>query len=184
MKTLNINSLKKLKKIIGIDLFDEKTLLNHPTDNIPSLNLSKKKQKVAMSRQGLGILTSRASLYGTYLSIAFSLIMLGGYHHLSVLIPLFISVGLIASRVYMMRYFARYARWEQDFGKQHKFAIASTVNIVVNMIWLIAISILGGINLFGYLFAVIFCMMSVVSGFAHLIYFVRMNAYEVEPVNA
>lgn len=184
MKTLNINSLKKPKKINGMDLFDEKTLLNHPTDNIPSLNLSKKKQKVAMSREGLGILTSRASLCGTYLSIAFSVIMLAVYHHLSAFIPFFIAMGLIASRVYMMRYFAKYARWEQNFGKHHKFAIASTVNIVANMIWLIAISILGGINLFGYLFAVIFCMMSVVSGFAHLIYFTRMNEYEVEPVNA
>lgn len=184
MKTLNINSLKKLKKINGMDLFDEKTLLNHPTDNIPSLNLSKKKQKVAMSREGLGILTSRASLCGTYLSIAFSVIMLAVYHHLSAFIPFFIAMGLIASRVYMMRYFAQYARWEQNFGKQHRFAIASTVNIVANMVWLIAISTLSGINLFGYLFALIFCMMSVISGFAHLIYFVRMNEYEVEPVNA
>src|SRR5699024_6521536 len=147
MKTLNINSLKKLKKTNGMDLFDENTLLNHPTDSIPLLNLSKKKQKVAMSRQGLGILTSRASLYGTYLSIAFSLIILALYNLLSLIIPLFISVGLIASSIYMMRYIARYARLEQDFVKQHKFSIASTVNIVVNMIGLIAISILGGINL-------------------------------------
>ena len=90
-----------------------------------------------------------------------------------------LSILAVASRFYMMRYFAKFARWENDFGKKHKYAIYPTLAIITTMIWLIGISLWGGINLIGYLFAVIFAMMTVVSGFVQLIYFVRMNDIDV-----
>lgn len=174
-----IKNIKGIKKPTNIDFFDEKTLEDHRMDNIPSLNLSAKKQKTALSRRGLGILTSRASLYGTYLAVFMSLIMLLVYHHLSAFLPILVAGGCVATRVFMMRFFAEFARWENEFGKKHKYAISSTCEIVANMIWLIAISLCGGINLIGYFFAVVFCLMSVASGFAQLIYFVKMNEIEI-----
>ena len=176
---MKIEKFKKITNFKGIDLFDEKTLLNHKNDSISSLDLTPKKQKTALARQGLGILTSRASLYGTYLSVILSFLMLLIYHHLSAFIPMLLSILAVASRFYMMRYFAKFARWENDFGKKHKYAIYPTLAIITTMIWLIGISLWGGINLIGYLFAVIFAMMTVVSGFVQLIYFVRMNDIDV-----
>lgn len=173
--------MKKESKIIGllkkIDTFDESSLLNTHDDN--ELTLSDKKQKSYLYREGLGILTNRLTLFGTYLCIALSLLMLVIYHHFTAIIPAVISFGLIGTRLYMMKYYAEYSKANKNFGKHNGYGKTGAIEIAANMIWLILISFLGGINLIGYAFAVVFCMMSVISGFLHLIYFVQMNEVEI-----
>lgn len=170
-------SLKK--KVECFDFFDEKTLYNDPKEDIESLKLSAKKKKTLMARQGLAILTSRATLIGTYLAFIFSLVMALIYHHLSAVIPIVIALGLVETRLLMMNYFAKNSTAKGNFGAKNHYATYGTVEVVANMFWLISMAIWGGVNLFGYSIAVIFCLMSVASAFAQLIYFVKMNEVEL-----
>lgn len=167
------------KRLERWDFFDEKTLYNDPKENIESLKLSSKKKKTLMARQGLAILTSRATLIGTYFAVAFSLVMAVIYHHLSAVIPVVIALGLVETRLLMMKYFAENSTVKGKFGAKNHYATYGTIEVVANMFWLISMAIWGGVNLFGYSIAAIFCLISVASAFAQMIYFVKMNDIEI-----